>query len=439
MVLRKQLNITRWKKESEMMKLEILPEKALVDTKLNIKITGVTPESRVKVGVSLRLPWASDVEYESSAWFTADTNGQVDPAKQKPDEGSYDFIDPMGLVVSVKSTDPKALQKIAQNISIDEDMYIEFVAECGEEKVTARAERYFKSPEIKSLRIMDEFVGELFYTDEPGRPTILFIGGSGSGLAVDAPISAALASHGFNVLSISFFGERNLPPRLSRVPLEYFEKVFDWVQHNPITSGKEIWILGMSKGAEVSLILASRHPEIARVALWAPHAYCFQGIAFKNESSWTYQGKDLPFIRIKNLWVLAHMLECFIKNKPFGYTPAFVKSLRLANNKEDARIKIEKSNADFLFCTGMDCGMWNTYDGSMEIMDILKTKNYPHAYELIVYEDAGEPYYVPYVIPAGESSAKMMPRLTLSMGGTLQGNAYAREDSWVKTIEFFNK
>jgi hypothetical protein len=83
--------------------------------------------------------------------------------------------------------------------------------------------------------------------------------------------------------------------------------------------------------------------------------------------------------------------------------------------------------------------MWNTYDGSVQIMNTLRKCNYPHRYDWIVYEDAGEPYYVPYVIPAGESSVKMAPRLVLSMGGTLEGNARARDDSWVKTIEFFSR
>ncbi|NMB55971.1 MAG: acyl-CoA thioesterase [Leptolinea sp.] len=421
------------------MKLQIQPLAALSDKKLDIIVSGVPPKSRVRLNASMRFPWAKDVLYESAAWFTADKIGEVNLSLQKPDEGSYDFIDPMGLVVSVKSRDPKALQKIAQHISINEIMYIEFSAECEGEKVYATVERYFKASDIKSKRILDEFIGELFYTDDPGRPTILFIGGSGSGLDVDAPISAALASHGFNVLSVSFIGEYNLPPQLSRVPLEYFEKVIDWIKQNPITRGKDIWLLGMSKGAEVALILASRHSEITRVALWAPHAYCFQGIAFKNESSWTDKGIDVPYIRIKNRWVFRHTLDCFVKNRPFGYTPVYQKSLEAADNKEEARIRVENSKADFLFFTSKDCGMWNTYDGSVDIMDTLRKNEYPHNYALIVYDEAGEPYYVPYVIPASETSVKIFPRLVFSTGGTLQGNAHAREDAWEKTIEFFKK
>jgi len=142
---------------------------------------------------------------------------------------------------------------------------------------------------------------------------------------------------------------------------------------------------------------------------------------------------------MKNRWVLADMLRCMVKNEPFGFTSFYKKSLALAQNKTAARIPAEDAQADLLLVTSTDCNMWNTYDGSLEIMETLRKCQYSHAYELVVYENAGEPYYVPYVIPAGIISKQIAPRLVLSMGGTLQGNAHAKEDSWVKTIEFFSQ
>jgi esterase/lipase len=293
----------------------------------------------------------------------------------------------------------------------------------------------FMTGEIKRQKISDEFIGELFYSDNPENKTVVWLGGSGAGLAVNSLICAPLASHGFNVLSLPFFGEKGLPAQLSRVPIEYFEKAFDWLSKNTVTAGKEIQILGMSKGAELALLLASRYPFITKVAVWAPHAYCFQGIAYKNESSWTYQGNDLPYIRLKNSWVFASMLNGMIKNEPFVFADTYKKGLAVAKNKDAARIRIEDAHADLLLVTGKDCGMWNTYDGSLEIMNTLRSHNYSHQYDLVVYEDAGEPYLVPYVIPA-VSSAKLAPRLVLSLGGNLQGNAHARADAWKRAIEF---
>jgi len=296
----------------------------------------------------------------------------------------------------------------------------------------------FKTADIKSQRITGEFVGELFYSDQPDRKTIVWFAGSGGGLGINSLVCAPLASHGFNVLSVPFFGEKGLPAQLSRIPLEYFEKVFHWLSNNPITAGKDIQILGMSKGAELALILASRYPLITRVAVWAPHAYSFQGIAYKNESSWTYAGKDLPFIRLKNRWVFGNVLDGFIKNEPFEFASVYKKGITVAKNKEAARIKVEEAQADLLLFTSKDCGMWNTHDGSVEIIETLRKCTYLHHYDLIVYEDAGEPYLVPYVFPAGMNSVKMAPRLVLAMGGTLEGNAHARVDAWEKAIEFFN-
>jgi len=421
------------------MKLQIQPLVALCDEKLGICVSELPPWSKVKISASMRLPWASSVLYESSAWFTADSTGRVDLSKQKPDSGSYNFIDSMGLIVSMKSQDAKAAEKITQNISVSESLFIDILAECGPERTSARVGRLFKTPEIKSRRITDEFVGELFYSDHPDNKTIVWLGGSGSNLEINSLICAPLASHGFNVLSLPFFGEKGLPTQLSRIPLEYFDRVFAWLANHPLTGGKEVWLLGMSKGAELALILASRYPSITRVALWAPHAYCFQGIAYKNESSWTYAGNDLPYIRLRNRWVFARLLGSFIKNEPFEFASIYKKGISLAQNKESARIKVEDAQADLLLFASKQCGMWNTYDGSVQILDTLRRNSYPHHYDLIVYEGAGEPYLVPYVIPASESSAKIAPRLVLSMGGTLKGNAHARADSWEKTIEFFKK
>jgi Dienelactone hydrolase and related enzymes len=420
------------------MKLEIRPLVALCDEKVDIRLSELPSSGKVKISASMSLPWAKAVKYESYARFTADSNGNLDLSKQKPDLGTYDFADSMGLIISLKRAVGN-LNDIGHNISVDHSLFIDIVAECGQDRATATLERLFKSPDVKSLKIADEFVGELFYTENKDDKLVIFFGGSGGSLGANLPVAAGLASRGFNVLTVAYFSEKGLPAQLSEIPLEYFEKVFSWLAKNPITSGKEIRILGMSKGGELALLLASRYPFITKVAAWAPHAYCFNGIAFRNASSWTYGGKPLPYIRLKNRWVFASAIGCMIKNEPFGFTYTYKKGLSVAKDKETARIKIENARADLLLFATTQNGMWNTYDGCTEIMDTLRKSGYGHSYDLIVYEDAGEPFYVPYVLPVGETTAKIAPRLVLSMGGTMAANAHAVADSWEKTIEFLKK
>ena len=420
------------------MKLDVHPRAALCDQKLTLCVSDLPAHGRVKISASMCLPWAETVRFESTAWFTADARGSVDVSRQKPDSGSYDFADSMGLIASMKSPDPRVMEKVGRNICVDRDFLIEIAAESGSERTSISLERRFKDPQVRCERITDEFVGEFYYSGAPDNQTIVWLGGSGSGLGINALVCAPLASHGFNVLSVPFFGEKGLPARLSRVPLEYFDRVFGWLAKHPLTSGREVQILGMSKGAEAALLLASRHPWITRVALWAPHAYCFQGIAFRNESSWTYAGKDLPYIRLKNRWLLGDALRCFLTNKPLGFTPLYQKGLASARNREEARIRVENSHSELLLVTSRDCGMWNTYDGCTEIMETLRQHHYAHAVEQVVYEQAGEPYLVPYVIPI-MSSVKLAPRLVFSTGGTLEGNLRAQTGAWEKTIAFFHQ
>jgi hypothetical protein len=423
------------------MKLKAEPVIALCDEKIDISISGLPAGGKVRIDASMCFPWAAAARFESFAVFTADTTGTVDLSKHKPDSGSYEYVDSMGLIASCTCKDPKAFGKIGKNVSLDKNLFIDITARCEQDTANVKLERLFKVKEIQRQRITDEFVGELFYTENTDSKTVMFLGGSGSGnLDLLSLYAAPLASHGFNVLAVAYYGEKGLPAELAQVPLEYFDKVFAWLSKHPATRGKEINLYCVSKGAELGLILASKYPFIAKVAACAPHAYCFQGLKFtKAVSSWTDNGKPLPFIRWKNRWFFGYIVSCFIKNKPFGFTYLYRKMLQNAKNKDEARIKIENAKADFLFFTSKDCNMWNTYEGSLELMETLRKSNYQHGYDLVVYDDAGEPYAPAYVIPYGEGKLEIAPRLVLSTGGTTKGNAHAQADSWYKAIEFLKR
>lgn len=419
------------------MNLQIEPLVALCDERISITISELPPFGKVKISASMSLPWAKNVKFESFALFTADKSGNLDLSKQKPDSGTYDFIDSMGLIVSMKMAQGK-LKDIVKNISINNSLFIDIEAECENDRVCAKLERLFKNSEVKSLKIADEFVGELFYTENTSNITIVALGGSDGNSNALSLISAPLASHGFNVLSLTYFNDNGLPKQLAEIPLEYFERVFQWLKRNPITNGNDIYIHGTSKGGELSLLLASRYPIIKKVVAFAPHAYCFKGLNNKNVSSWSYEGKSIPFIRLKNRILFKNMLDCFMKNKPFGYAYTYKTGVDTATNKEAARIKVENAKADLLLIAGEKDNIWNAYDGCVEIMGALAKHNYKYNYNLLAYENAGHPLPLPYILPVGvTTSVRLAPRMVLTTGGTIEGNTHAQADSWEKTLEFF--
>jgi dienelactone hydrolase len=423
------------------MKLQIQPLVALCDERISICVTELPPFGKVKMSASMCYPWAKSVKYESSASFTADSNGDLDLSKQKPDSGNYDFADSMGLLLSLKRVEGK-FQDVVRNIAVEQKLSIDIVAECEQDRSSVTVERFFMSPELKSLRIDDEFIGELFYTENSSNKTIVFIGGSSNeDLCTILPPSALLASHGFNVLALAFFGEKGLNSALAEIPLEYFEKVFAWLEENPITHCEEIYVYGGSIGAVLALLLTSRYPIIRKVVAVNPMAWCFQGLTLKRVSLWTYGGKSLPFVKFAWGPTLANIMSCFIKNKPFGFAYMYRKSLEIAENKEEARIKMENSNADILLFGGQKDGWWDTHDACLKITEELAKHNYQHAYEYISYEDGGHACYAPFIIPVDELSAptRIAPRLVFSEGVSPEANAHMLEDSWEKAIQFFKK
>jgi pimeloyl-ACP methyl ester carboxylesterase len=422
-------------------KLQIQPLTAPCDERIDIRVADAPPFGKVDITTSMTFPWAETVEYESHASFTADANGNLDLSKQRPDSGSYDLIDGMGPILYLKRVRGD-FKDALENVSVDRSVFIDMRAECGQENSSVRLERLLMSPGLRSQRVSDEFVGELFYTESRHDKTVIFLGGSSNAdLCTILPPAALMASHGFNVLALSFFGEKGLNSALAEVPLEYFEKVFAWLESSPITACKEVYVYGASIGAVLALVLASRYSIITKVVAVNPLAWCFQGLSPKRVSLWTYGGSPLPFIKFAWLPSIRYIMSCIVRNKPIGFAYMYRKSLELADNREEARIQVEKSNADMLLFGGQKDGWWDTHDACLGMTAQLARHNYQHAYEYVTYEDGGHACYAPFVIPVDEFSAplKIAPRLVLAEGVSRAANAHMLEDSWNRALEFFKR
>jgi pimeloyl-ACP methyl ester carboxylesterase len=423
------------------MNIQMVPTTSLCDERINFRISNLPPFGNVKISTSICYPWAENVEYASDACFTADSDGNLDLSQQRPYSGSYDFADSMGLILSLKRVKGN-FQEVIRNIAVNQNISISMEVECEPESSSVMIERRFMSTELKSLKIDDEFVGELFYTENSSNKTIIVLGGSSNeDLCTILPPAALLASHGFNVLALAFFGQKGLNSTLAEVPLEYFERVFAWLEQNPLTHCQEIYVYGGSIGAVLALLLASRYPIITKVVAVNPIAWCFQGLTLKRVSLWTYAGKSLPFVKFAWGSTLAYMMGRFIKKEPFGFAYMYRKSLELAKNKEQARIKVEDSNADILMFGGQKDGWWDTHEACLKILEELTKHNYQHAYAYISYTDGGHACFPPFVIPVDELSAstRIAPRLVFSEGVSPEANADMLEDSWEKAISFFKK
>ena len=69
---------------------------------------------------------------------------------------------------------------------------------------------------------------------------------------------------------------------------------------------------------------------------------------------------------MKNHILFKNMINCFIKNKPFGFAYSYKKCVYISKNREAARINIENSKVDILLFAGKKDNMW------MRMMGVFK-------------------------------------------------------------------
>jgi dienelactone hydrolase len=139
----------------------------------------------------------------------------------------------------------------------------------------------------------------LYVEEGPPRPGVIVLGGAEGGRP--RYLARLLASEGFSCLALSYFGAEPLPRRLVEVPIDCVEIALDWLRERSDSLDIPIGLVGVSKGAELALLAASKWPDaVGAVVAYAPSAVTFAGIspraAERRRSSWSYQGVPLPFV-----------------------------------------------------------------------------------------------------------------------------------------------
>ena len=112
---------------------------------------------------------------------------------------------------------------------------------------------------------------KLFLGKSESQPLIVAFGGSGGGIkyaeeSLRAFRDKALSS-GYAFLAIGYFGTENTPSYLDRISLD---AIYDTIQNykaHPLINGEKTAILGVSRGGELVLNLASRYEDFDAVIL----------------------------------------------------------------------------------------------------------------------------------------------------------------------------
>ncbi len=216
-------------------------------------------------------------------------------------------------------------------------------------------------------------------------PLVIVVPGSGGSFIPNKTLFG-LTESGYDVLSIAYFGERNLPKKMEKIPLEYLEKVVLWSKNK--FPKRKIILLGISKGAEYSLAFASYFDLVDGVIAYTPSAFVLPNHIDVKEneplvSSWTLQGKEVPFASIDRFTDKAGKI---VYKK---YIDPIFENIAVM---EQSRIKVENIHCNVLLLTGEDDWIWP----ASQMADYMKTtfekENTPYTMDHISYQDCGHQF-----------------------------------------------
>ncbi|MBL0740507.1 acyl-CoA thioester hydrolase/BAAT C-terminal domain-containing protein [Chryseolinea lacunae] len=224
---------------------------------------------------------------------------------------------------------------------------------------------------------------QLYLGDGPNQPLIVGLGGSEGGNAWTSDrwetTRNKFLEKGYAFLAVGYFGMDGLPSQLDRIPVEAVHDAMVEAAKNPNIDSHRIAIIGGSKGAELALLLASLYPDINGVVGIVPGYAVFPALTLNaTTSSWTYAGKEVPFVPMP--WAA---VPSAMKGDLRGAFDIMIEDKEAVSR---ARIKIENIHGPILFLSATRDEMWPSREMADAMMKQLDAVKFPYAHKHIVVE-----------------------------------------------------
>ncbi|KAG6923808.1 bile acid-CoA amino acid N-acyltransferase, partial [Chelydra serpentina] len=412
---------------SAMIQLRVTPETSLADTPVRIHVSGLAPTQLVTLQSSLTDE--RGVQFQARAFYRADEAGEVDVERAAATGGDYVGVWPMGLFWFLKPE--KLFHRLMKRdvmsgpFCFQLNLFDSFQLLPPPEVVplaTCTVERWYVGPGVERVPIKEGRVrGALFLPPGPGPfPGVIdMFGGAGGLIEFRASL---LASRGFAVLALAFFGYDDLPRVLVEVDLEYFEEAANLLLKHPKVRGPGLGVIGVSKGAEVTLAMAAFLEKVV-AAVW------INGTGFLNGTPLRYKGVHIPHIPYCPERLLITEMAALDNYHVFEdpRDPAHAA----------AAIPVEKARGEVLFVVGEADRNFNSKlfaEMAIERMKSHGKKNYT----LLSYPGAGHLIEPPGSPLCSISLIRGSPK-PVHWGGEPEPHAKAQEHSWQEILKFLDR
>ncbi len=248
------------------------------------------------------------------------------------------------------------------------------------------------------------------------------------------------ANRGFSGLSLPYTGREGLPKLPEEINLEYFEKALKWLKKQPEVDPNKIIVMGASRNAELSLVIASIFPElVSGVIAYAPSSVSWSNTVLPYNSndlkpSWKYKGIDIPYIPMDKISGNESN-----KIETLEYWKSGLAKTDLVTH---ATIKVEKINGPVLLFSGKDDRVWPSSLMADMIEQRLKENNFKYSFQNIKYEKAG---HLISSNPESNSDSRTGKinidgkDYEFEYGGTNEGDKKAKQDAKIRLLDFIEK
>ncbi len=254
------------------------------------------------------------------------------------------------------------------------------------------------------------------------RAAVLVLAGSSG--RVDADRATLLAARGALTLALQWFGGEGQPPGICEVPLETFTTGLDLLQQK--APGLPLGILGLSKGAEAALAVSTVDERVEAVVALAPSHVAWanvgpglDGETYPYRSSWSWQGRPLPFVSYDESWEPGP--------PPVANVDLYRRSLTLDPERTAAAtIDVAETRADLLLVAGGDDEMWDSLSHAESIVTTRTVAG--QQVELVSSPAAGHRVVFP-----GETA--VTPTGQFAHGGHAAADAELGARAWPRVLE----
>ncbi|XP_061085512.1 peroxisomal succinyl-coenzyme A thioesterase-like [Conger conger] len=412
--------------------LSVSPSRGLVDEKFRVVVKNLLSGQDVTLHSLLRSE--DDDLWQAFGHYVSDDEGTVKVAEHVCVGGSYQGMEPMGLLWSMKPVPGSRTGLRLRKKDLSTPMLVHISVYCGhisqgfrETKALACAvaERWYMAPGVRRVEVTEGGVrGTLFLPPGSGPfPGILDMWGGGGGLVEYR--AALLASHGYVSMALDYMSPKALSDPSRQVGKQYFEAAFTILKEHPQVCSDRVAMFGLSFGTSVVLSMAVYSSVIqprCLVCLSGSHVQPLRG-------SLADVFKDIEKDSHKTRYDEEHRVIWRDLLLPIPSDPS-------------KKVAVGQLQCPLLLIVGEDDQNCASAESAEDMEKMMEEAGNSHLLTILSYPGAGhliEPPYTPHIASSNFMVAASGGKVVALWGGEVRAHSRAQEDSWHRILAFLEQ